>query len=130
MKWFYDMKIGTKLIGAFIIVGAITAIVGYMGISSLGKIADMSATSYAKETLGIVYLKQANVELMRAARAEKNLLLSSTPEETEKYKRAIQTYEANVDESLGKARPLIHTDKGKELLAVFDRAWKERQDVV
>jgi methyl-accepting chemotaxis protein len=130
MKWFYDMKIGTKLIAAFVVTGVITAIVGVLGISSMGKIAAMSAESYAKETLGVVYLKQANVELIHMARAEKNLLLSSNAEEREKYKEAIGQFAGLVDENLEKARPLIHTDEGKALLAKFDAAWKERRQVV
>jgi methyl-accepting chemotaxis protein len=130
MKWFYDMKIGTKLIGAFVIVGAITAVVGLVGISSMGKIADMSAASYAKETLGIVYLKQANVELIHMARAEKNLLLSSSPEEKEKYRASVTQFAGVVDENMEKARPLIHTEEGRALLAKFDSAWKDRKEVV
>jgi methyl-accepting chemotaxis protein len=53
MKWFYDVKIGTRLIGAFIITGVITAVVGLLGIVNMGKIADLSAESYANETLGV-----------------------------------------------------------------------------
>ena len=130
MNWFYDMKIGKKLISAFAIVGAITAVIGYMGIQGMGKIADLAADSYAKETVGIANLKQADVELIHMARAEKNLLLSSQPEEREQYKTAIESFKGKVDENLEKARPLIHTEKGKELLASFDQAWKARQDVV
>jgi methyl-accepting chemotaxis protein len=130
MNWFYDMKIGKKLIAAFIIVGAITAVIGYLGIQGMGKIADLASDSYAKETLAITYLKQADVDLIHMARAEKNLLLSNSPEEREKYKTSISAFKAKVDENLEKARPLIHTDKGKELLASFDQAWKARQEVV
>jgi len=129
MRWYYDMKIGAKLISAFIVVSVITAIVGYMGVANMGKIAEMAATSYAKETVAIVYLKQADVDLINMARAEKNLLLASTLEEREKYKATIQTYQAKVDENLEKSRPLIHTDHGKELLVKFEAAWKERQEV-
>ena len=129
MKWFYDMKIGTRLIGAFLVVGAITAVVGYMGIRSMGKIADLAASSYANETLGIAYLKQANVEIIDSARAEKNLLLASSAEEREKYKNAIENFKAKVNENLEKARPLVHSDEGKELLAKFDQAWSDRQQV-
>jgi methyl-accepting chemotaxis protein len=130
MNWFYDMKIGKKLMAAFIIVGGITAVIGFMGMQGMGKIADLAADSYARETVAIADLKQADLELIHMARAEKNLLLSSTPEEREKYKTAIQTYRSKVDESLERARPLIHTDKGRELLASFDQAWKARQEVV
>jgi methyl-accepting chemotaxis protein len=130
MKWFYDMKIGTKLILSFVIVGAITAIVGVVGITSMGKIAAMSAESYANETLGIVYLKQADVELIHMARAEKNLLLSSSDEEREKYRSALAEFSGRVDANLEKAGPLIHTDAGKALLAQVDQTWKERKEVV
>jgi len=130
MKWFYDMKIGARLIGAFILVGAITAVIGFLGIRGMGKIADLAAVSYAQETVAIAYLKQVEVDLIHMARAEKNLLLANSPEEREKYKNAIQTYKAKVDEGLEKSRPLIHTDKGKELLASFDLTWRARQEVV
>jgi methyl-accepting chemotaxis protein len=130
MKWFNDMKIGVKLIGAFILVGVITAIVGYVGIHNMSKIDQLAGKLYDEETLGIVYLKQANVDLLSMARAEKNMLLSSTPEEREKYKNDIQTSRAKVDENLDKARPLIHSDSSKELLAKVEQAWKERQEAV
>jgi methyl-accepting chemotaxis protein len=130
MNWFYDIKIGTKLIGAFILTGVITAVVGFIGIANLGKIADMSAASYEKETMGIVYLKQTSLELIHMARAEKNLLLSSDAEERGKYKDSIALYSSKVNENLEKARPLIHTDEGKAMLVKFDEAWKERQEVV
>jgi methyl-accepting chemotaxis protein len=124
------MKIGTKLIGAFVITGVITAIVGLMGVGSMGKIADLSASSYADETLGIVYLKQANVDLIYMARAEKNMLLSSNTQEREKYRRAVAEFSGQVEGNLEKARPLIHTDGGRAGLTKFDSAWKERKDVV
>ena len=53
MKWFYDMKIGTKLMAGFALVGSITAIVGYMGISNMGKINVMADQMYQKELLGV-----------------------------------------------------------------------------
>jgi methyl-accepting chemotaxis protein len=130
MNWFYDMKIGAKLVGSFLIVGAITAVVGYMGIRNMGNIAALTASSYANETVAIGYIKQADIELVHMARAEKNLLLSSTPEEREKYKSTIDSFSAKVNEDVEQARPLVHTDEGRELLTKFDQTWKDRQEVV
>jgi methyl-accepting chemotaxis protein len=130
MNWFYDMKIGRKLIGAFILTGIITVVVGFIGIANMGKLADLSQSSYANETLGISYLREADVELIHMARAEKNLLLSSTSEEREKYRDAIDQGASRVTENLEKARPLVHTEEGKALLVKFDEAWKARQEVV
>lgn len=61
MQWFYDMKIGRKLIASFVLIGAITAVVGWVAVSNMGKMADLADSTYANETLGLIYLKQANV---------------------------------------------------------------------
>jgi methyl-accepting chemotaxis protein len=35
MKWINNLKVGVKLIGAFVIVSAITGLVGWMGIGNM-----------------------------------------------------------------------------------------------
>jgi len=128
MNWYYDMKIGTKLIAAFILVGAITAVVGYMGIRNMSQLADLAAQSYAKETLGIADLKQADIDLIHLDRAVKNVLLSNTQADREHYKGRMEADIANITGELEKARPLIHSDEGKALLAKFDQARIEDQE--
>jgi methyl-accepting chemotaxis protein len=128
MKWFYDLKIGIRLLAAFIIVGAITAAVGYMGVASLSKIAGLSKTSYEQETLGIAYLKQANIDLVEVDRAAKNVMLSNTSDEREQYKAQVDAYTGLVNEDIEKAKPLLHTDKGQQLLKQSEQAWKDSQD--
>jgi methyl-accepting chemotaxis protein len=128
MKWFYDMKIGPRLISAFVIVGAITAIVGYMGIRNMGKLADLSASMYANETLGIAHLNKANIDLIHMDRAVKNLLLASTQEDRDHYKERVEADITSINAELEKASPLIHSDEGKALLAKFDPIWREDQE--
>jgi methyl-accepting chemotaxis protein len=128
MKWFYDMKIGSRLLAALIFLGVITAVVGYVSIASLGKIADSSKASYEKETLGVAYVKQANIDLIEVDRAAKNVLLSNTSEEREQYKAQADAYTGLVTDDLEKAKPLIHNDKGMDLLKQTEQAWKESQE--
>jgi methyl-accepting chemotaxis protein len=128
LNWFYNMKIGKRLLGAFIIVGAITAIVGYVGVSSLSKVADLSATSYEKETLGIVAVKQANIDVIGVDRAAKNVMLSSTQEQREQYKAQVDAYSGLVTDDLEKAKATVHTEKGKALLVQVEQSWKESQE--
>ena len=130
MKWLNDLKIGTKLIGAFVVTGIITTVVGLIGVVNMGKIATLARDSYAKETLGISYLKEANVDLIYVGRAEKNLLLASSVEERDKYKEAIRGYSEKLNENVEAAAPLIHTDRGHDLMNQFAEAWKERQAVL
>lgn len=130
MKWFDDMKIGIKLIASFVLVAAIAAVVGLIGVLNMGKIADMGASSYANQTLALSYLKQANVWVIYVSRAEKNLLLSTTPEERSRNLANIRKYEDEVESTIDKARPLIHSDRNKAQLAQFDQAWQERKAVL
>jgi methyl-accepting chemotaxis protein len=127
MKWFYDMKIGNRLLGALIFGGCITAAVGFMSVSRLAKVADLSKASYEQETLGIAYLKQANIDLIEVDRAAKNVMLSNSSEEREQYKAQVDAYTGLVTDDLEKAKPLMTTDKGKEQLAQAEQAWKDSQ---
>jgi len=128
MKWFYDMKISIRLLAAFIVVGVITAVVGYTGIVNLGKSADQAKSSYEKETLGIDYLKQASIDIVSVDRAVKNALLSNTQEERDQNKAQVDAFKGLVNDDLDKAKATIYSDKGLALLAQVQQAWKESQD--
>jgi methyl-accepting chemotaxis protein len=129
MKWFYDMKIGTRLIAAFLVVGAITAIVGYMGIRSMGEMGDLAKITFQRETLGISYIKQANIDLMLVDRDNKNVQLASSREEAEQYKSSMEASERRVDEDLEQAKKTIKTESGLAMLAQAVKAWDESRDV-
>jgi methyl-accepting chemotaxis protein len=75
MKKFYDLKIGTKLITAFVIVSAITAIVGILGIKDMEMINSMADKMYEKDLLGLSYVKEANINLIYMVRDEKSIIL-------------------------------------------------------
>jgi PAS domain S-box-containing protein len=128
MKSIKDMKIGTRLLAAFIIVGAIIAVIGAMGISNMGKLADANDAAYKSETLGVGYLKQSSVDLVEVDRAAKNLMLASNADEREQYKAAVEAYEGLVDDDLNKAAATVQTDKGKALLKQVQDAWKESKE--
>ncbi len=127
MKRINDLKIGIRLLAAFIIVGIITGVVGYMGVANLSKSAQAAKDSYETNTVGVAFVKQANIDLVEVDRAAKNVLLSNTTEEREQYKAQLEAYTGLVDEDLAKAKPLIHSDKGKQLLAQVEQAWKDSQ---
>jgi methyl-accepting chemotaxis protein len=128
MKSIYDMKIGTRLLAAFVIVGAITAAVGYMSVERLGKVAQAAKQSYDLGTIGVAYVKQANIDLVEVDRAAKNIMLSNTQEEREEYQAQLQAFQGLVDDDLAKAKPLIQSEKGKALLAQVETSWKESKE--
>jgi len=127
MRWFYDMKIGNRLILAFILTGVITAIIGYVGVSSLSQVADQAASTYAKDTLGLSQVDQAEIDAKQAARTEKNIMLATTPEIRETNKEKTEQALAAISADLEKVRPTIHTDKGRAVMDRIDSSWKERE---
>ncbi len=129
MKWFYDMKIGTRLMVAFILVGTITAVVGYVGIRNLGDLAQRSASAYENETLGIASIDQINVDIKQAARSEKNILLSASVEQRAMYKARTEATIAKINADIEKTRPMIRAEKGKIAFAQIEQSWKAREEV-
>jgi len=105
------------LIGLFSI---ISIIIGVMGIRNMAVFHHNGQTMYQLELLGLLYADNVNAEILHAARAEKNYILASTPEQRAKYKESHQKFVAELRTNLDKAKPLFHTEKGKALIAKLD----------
>ena len=119
-----NIKIGVRLVAAFLVVASASGIVGMVGISNAGKINELADRMYSNEVLGVSYIKEANIDLIYIARARGNALLASTPEQRAK---SIDEMNKSVDllkSNMEKARPLIATEKGKQLLDNFSRTWE------
>ena len=130
MQWFYDMKIGTRLIWSFIIMSMLTAFVGYFGITKMSTINDMGDKIYKQELLGISYVKEANIDLVYINRALKNFLLAATNDERNAYLNKLKEYQSLYNENLDKARPMFYTDEGRQLLSKLGKAWDEYKPVL
>ena len=117
-----NIKIGIRLIAAFLIVAAASGLVGYVGISNAGKINDMADRMYERELLGLSYVKEANINLIYIGRARANALLASSQEERAKHVAVADKAIATMKEQMEKARPLFVSERGKQLFASYGRA--------
>ena len=129
MKWFYDLKVGSKLILGFTIVCAITAIIGVMGVKNMATMNDAADRMYQKELLGTAYIKTADVNLIDIARAEKNVILSINEQERKGYSDKENKFEEEFLDNIKAAKPLFYTDKGKDVMAKIERAWEDYNKV-
>ena len=116
---FSNVKIGVRLIGGFILVAGISIIIGVIGMSNAGKINDKADEMYAKELLGLSYIKEANINLIYIGRARSNFLLATTQEERQKHQASIDKSLATLKDNLGKAKPLFVSERAKEIFANF-----------
>jgi methyl-accepting chemotaxis protein len=130
LTWFKNLKIGKKIIFSFIVVSAITALVGYQGLTGMSTLNSMLNDLYEKETIGLSHLKEANIDLIYFGRAQNNFLLAASNEERDRHLDRMEMYEGLLKENLEKATPLVYTDQGKALLRDFDKTWKEYKIIV
>ena len=130
MKWFYNLNIGAKLIVSFVVASLITAFIGYEGISNMGDINTMLKNLYQNETMGISYIKEANVNLSDFNLVESNFLSSSSQAERDKYFDEMSKVESDLKNNIEKAMPLIHDEKEKELIKQFDGEWVSYKGIV
>ncbi len=129
MKWFYNLKIGPKLIVSFLLLSAITAIVGFFGIANMAKINEMLDTLYQRETMGISYIKDADIRLMDFDRNEKDFLLAASEADRERFQKRMNEHEKAMLEDIAKARPLFVTARAKELFAQVEKVWREYREI-
>lgn len=65
MKWFYNLKIGTKLIGGFITVALIAGVIGFFGITKISQINKGSELMYQRVTVPLSELSDISTSFQR-----------------------------------------------------------------
>ncbi len=128
MKWFYNLRTGTKLIGGFLVVAVILAVVAVVGYVNMKAINDGLTSMYKDSTLPIEELGAADSAAYQLrGDVYKFLLLPVERTETEQS-MASDSAEVNKELDLYRA-----TDLGPEEkvgLRTFDIAWASYQKAV
>jgi methyl-accepting chemotaxis protein len=113
MKRFLNMKVGSKLVIAFLVVAAISAIIGAIGLRNMTTMKALADEMYQKELLGVLHAQNANLDLIYVGRAETNIILADSQEQRAKY---LEDYEKNLKQLDGEIKSisaLIFSDQGR-----------------
>ncbi|MFZ5989669.1 MAG: methyl-accepting chemotaxis protein [Bacillota bacterium] len=123
MKWFYNLKIGAKLLISFITVTILTAFIGYMGISNMGKINGMLNNMYDNNLVPISDISGANMQAIYHNRAVYDYVVETDKSVMDQIKVKMDRYEEKMKEMLDSYTKTKLDDKEKDLIAKFDEAW-------
>jgi methyl-accepting chemotaxis protein len=123
MKWFYDLKIITKLLSGFFFVAMIAGVIGYAGISNIKTINRLLDNMYDHNLVPIHDISGANMQAIYQNRSVYDYLIETDLAEMDKIRKDMDVYEAKMKEFLDKYRKTDLTEKEKELLSKFDAAW-------
>ncbi len=107
MRWFYNFSTMKKLLTSFALLCVLMGVVGYQGISSLGKINGMLNTLYERDMVGLSAIKEANIDLIYVGRAVRKVLLETDrakaqacAAEIDKYDRLLNEHTANFEKTV------------------------------
>jgi len=115
MKFFNNLKIGTKILSGFFMVAIIATIIGITGIVNLNTISNKDTEMYEKMTVpmsNIYNMDQAFQNMRVNVRA---LVLSSNAQDMLDIETEIKKYEVTYDKNSSEFQKTILTDAGKEM---------------
>jgi len=115
MKWFYDLKIRTKLLTGFLILIGAMLFLGVFAISKLA-VLNSSTNEIAKRWMpSVQYVSAVGTEISGYRRQELAHILSDTREDMAGYEKAMDEGLAALRENEKKYEPLMSSEKEKEL---------------
>jgi methyl-accepting chemotaxis protein len=128
MKWFYDLKIRTKLLVSFSVVAVIAGVIGWIGYGNLSEAKQLQDELYGDRLIPIQDLGYANAALLSARTEVRNLLMARTREEKEQYRALIDQETRNTDAYVDKYSLTSLIQSEKDTLALFKAAWNEYRE--
>lgn len=114
------MKVGTRLITAFLLVSFFGAIVAGIGIYKMSIINEQSAVMYERELRGLSFIKEANINLIYVGRSLRTVLLASDEAERRRAAENVDKQLRLLTTNVEKANPLFKNEQGKKMLAELD----------
>ncbi|WP_343650775.1 methyl-accepting chemotaxis protein [Herbaspirillum sp.] len=124
MNWFTNLKVSHKLLGGFMAVAAIGAIIGTIGILKAGQINDLATEMYEKQVVGLRHSAQATLDLSSSNRAIRSAMLAETAEERANSLDELTKRLDNTDKALGAAEQRFSTPEGLALVAQARQAFE------
>ncbi len=113
MKWFYNLKISTKLLSAFILVALIAGVVGYTGISQITKIAQADRALYEREAIPLAEITSVNDAFQRIRVDNRALIITQDSTAKQKLIDDIEKLDSKIEEKTTQFEKTLNTSEGR-----------------
>lgn len=117
MKWFYNLKIGVKLISSFVLLAILAGVVGVVGIISLRNTTDNFGNLF-----NVYGIATADVGEVGLAFQEERSIIRDVLFHNANYRQSLDTLkgkDAIIDAGLKKIEKDLQTEKGQEVFKVL-----------
>src|ERR1022692_3164148 len=129
MAWFKNLKTMTKLMLGFGALALLMGVVGYQGLSGMGKIDEMMSKLYEKDMLGLSAIKDVATSVAMIGRQTRGAVISADMAAMQREKDKVEVLFGQVDEALTRADQTFITEKGKALIAQLRQAVPEYRSI-
>jgi methyl-accepting chemotaxis protein len=123
MLWFKNQKTGTKLMLGFALVGALMAVVGYMGIAGMGTINHLNDLLFERDLAGVAAIKEANINLIYIGRAIRQALLEEDNSAVAQHMANVQKYDATLRKELANYQKTLVSAEAKARFAEVEKTY-------
>ena len=123
MNFLNQLRMRTRLLGAFAIATAITLVIGVLGVNATSRQADTTASLYDNQLLPVRELANANMQALYISRNLNTYVITNDPAEITRLKGRIEERLKNYKELMAKYRATQLAPKEIELLGKLDAAW-------
>ena len=110
-----NMKTSVKLIGSFMIIAVLTAVVGVLGIIYINQIDAADTRLYQNQTVPISQLQDMSVSFQRIRVNLRDMLLAKTTQEAQENADTIEQLTADIDKFEAEYEALILTEEMQTL---------------
>ncbi|MDD4588627.1 MAG: MCP four helix bundle domain-containing protein, partial [Heliobacteriaceae bacterium] len=114
MKWFYDLKIGTKVLAGFIIVALIAGVVGYVGIANIQEITAADVRVYTFNTEPLAFIAKASADFQRTRVNLRDICIATDMAAKTRYANEMKELSENVIHNLDLFETRIETETGRQ----------------
>jgi methyl-accepting chemotaxis protein len=90
MSWFYNMKIGTKLLSSYIMLSLLAGVIGWVGVANIQKIAEQDRVMYERINIPVSELLTISTAFQRIRVNIRDLISAKTPEDRSKFSGRIK----------------------------------------
>lgn len=117
MKWFSNMKIGTKLLSSFILVALLAGLVGFIGIKVIKDTGTEYNQLYEQHGVILSYIGDIAVDYQQIRVCTRDIFVYKTQKEKNAAAAKIAELDKRLDESLVKCEKAAVSDEEKRLFA-------------
>jgi methyl-accepting chemotaxis protein len=122
MTWFYNMKLGRKLMSGFVLVALIAGVIGWMGITKLHQLDQADTKLYEKITIPIGDLSDISTSFQRIRINLRDLVEAENAQDKEKAVETIKALRTLTGDKAAAFEKTILTENGRKLFEDFQKS--------